>query len=109
MKANLCDFRCNVWGYVHHSEAGVRLYEGEPVLFQVPLYGQALTVASKGIKILFDFPRKEYLRAELGIAVYCVAELPKRRTCVILGPAFLHRVSYSGIGTHLHEDEPVLF
>ena len=48
-------------------------------------------------------------RAEFGIAVYCVAELPKRRTCVILGPAFLHRVNYSGIGTHLHEDEPVLF
>ena len=48
-------------------------------------------------------------QAEFGIAVYCVAELPKRRTCVILGPAFLHRVNYSGIGTHLHEDEPVLF
>ena len=48
-------------------------------------------------------------QADFGIAVYCVAELPKRRTCVILGPAFLHRVSYSGIGTHLHEDEPVLF
>ena len=48
-------------------------------------------------------------QAEFGIAVYCVAELPKRRTCVILGPAFLHRVSYSGIGAHLHEGEPVLF
>ena len=48
-------------------------------------------------------------QAEFGIAVYYVAEVPKRRTCVILGPAFLHRVSYSGIGTHLHEGESVLF
>ena len=58
MKANLCYFRCTVWGYVNYREIGARLHEGEPVLFQVPLYGQALTDASKGINILLDFPRK---------------------------------------------------
>ena len=44
--------------YVNYIEIGARLHEGEPVLFQVPLYGQALTEASKSITILFDFPRK---------------------------------------------------
>ena len=38
MKANLCYFRCTVWGYVNYREIGARLHEGEPVLFQVPLY-----------------------------------------------------------------------
>ena len=48
-------------------------------------------------------------RAEFGMAVYCVAELPNRRTCVILCVAFLHRMNYSGIGVYLHEGEAVLF